>query len=134
VAVTDKQSKVRRVLAERFERNCERLRLVASLLDGASMREVCQEFGISCKTGYKICARHNGQAVEALCDRSERPARRANPQRVQRRAVARGVGPARPIGFRRGLAECRRPKKLASSSGGFRPGKSSMRGLLPVSS
>ena len=32
----------------------ERLRFVAKLLDGESMTEVCREFGISRKTGYKI--------------------------------------------------------------------------------
>ena len=31
----------------------ERLRLVARLLDGESMSEVCREFGISRKTGYR---------------------------------------------------------------------------------
>jgi len=32
----------------------ERLRFVARLLDGEAMTEVCREFGISRKTGYKI--------------------------------------------------------------------------------
>ena len=32
----------------------ERLRFVARLLDGEAMSEVCREFGISRKTGYKI--------------------------------------------------------------------------------
>jgi transposase-like protein len=32
----------------------ERLRLVARLLDGESMTNVCREFGVSRKTGYKI--------------------------------------------------------------------------------
>jgi transposase-like protein len=32
----------------------ERLRFVAKLLDGESMTDVCREFGISRKTGYKI--------------------------------------------------------------------------------
>ena len=32
----------------------ERLRFVARLLDGESMTDVCREFGISRKTGYKI--------------------------------------------------------------------------------
>ena len=39
----------------------ERLRFVARLLDGEAMTEVCREFGISRKTGYKI--------FEALSDR-----------------------------------------------------------------
>jgi len=36
----------------------ERLRFVAKLLDGESMTEVCREFGISRKTGYKIFQRY----------------------------------------------------------------------------
>lgn len=31
----------------------ERLRFVARLLDGEVMTDVCREFGVSCKTGYK---------------------------------------------------------------------------------
>jgi transposase InsO family protein len=56
----------------------ERLRFVARLLDGEAMSEVCREFGISRKTGYKIFTRYKDQGVEALCDRSRRPVRYAN--------------------------------------------------------
>jgi len=56
----------------------ERLRLVAKLLDGDSMTEVCREFGISRKTGYKIFARYRESGFEALSDRSRRPVRYAN--------------------------------------------------------
>ena len=56
----------------------ERLRFVAHLLDGESMSEVCREFGISRKTGYKIFARYKDQGLEALTDRSRRPVRYAN--------------------------------------------------------
>jgi transposase-like protein len=38
----------------------ERLRLVAQLLDGEAMSEVCRAFGISRKTGYKIFERYTG--------------------------------------------------------------------------
>ena len=51
----------------------ERLRFVARLLDGASMSDVCREFGISRKTGYKIFNRYRQEGVDALCDRSRRP-------------------------------------------------------------
>ena len=44
----------------------ERLRFVARLLDGESMTEVCREFGISRKTGYKIFTRYKDQGLEAL--------------------------------------------------------------------
>jgi transposase len=47
----------------------ERLRFVARLLDGESMSEVCREFGISRKTGYKIFTRYKDQGLEALTDR-----------------------------------------------------------------
>ena len=56
----------------------ERLRFVAKLLDGEAMTEVCREFGISRKTGYKIFQRYKDSGVEALSDRSRRPVRYAN--------------------------------------------------------
>ncbi len=36
----------------------ERLRFVGRLLGGETMTEVCREFGISRKTGYKIFERY----------------------------------------------------------------------------
>jgi transposase len=56
----------------------ERLRFVARLLDGEAMTEVCREFGISRKTGYKIFDRYKEHGLEALSDRSRRPVRYAN--------------------------------------------------------
>src|SRR5436305_14601164 len=56
----------------------ERLRFVARLLEGEGMSEVCREFGISRKTGYKIFNRYKDAGLEALCDRSRRPVRYAN--------------------------------------------------------
>jgi transposase InsO family protein len=56
----------------------ERLRFVAKLLDGEPMTEVCREFGISRKTGYKIFTRYKDYGAEALSDRSRRPVRYAN--------------------------------------------------------
>jgi hypothetical protein len=35
----------------------ERLRFIAKLLDGEAITDVCAEFGISRKTGYKIFGR-----------------------------------------------------------------------------
>src|SRR6202023_2100888 len=46
----------------------ERLRLVAQLLDGEAMSEVCRAFGISRKTGYKIFERYKEHGLEALTD------------------------------------------------------------------
>jgi transposase InsO family protein len=56
----------------------ERLRFVARLLDGEAMTEVCREFGISRKTGYKIFNRFRDEGLDALADRSRRPVRYAN--------------------------------------------------------
>ena len=47
----------------------ERLRFVSRLLDGESMTDVCREFGISRKTGYKIFSRYKEHGFEALNDR-----------------------------------------------------------------
>src|SRR5689334_5890743 len=67
----------------------ERLRFVARLLDGEGMTEVCREFGISRKTGYKIFDRYKEHGLEALSDRSRRPVRYANqlPEQVERLIV-----------------------------------------------
>ena len=67
----------------------ERLRFVARLLEGEGMSEVCREFGISRKTGYKIFNRYKHEGLEALSDRSRRPVRYANqlPGQVERLIV-----------------------------------------------
>jgi transposase InsO family protein len=67
----------------------ERLRFVARLLDGVAMTDVCREFGISRKTGYKIFNRYKDQGLDALADRSRRPVRYANqmPDQVERLIV-----------------------------------------------
>ena len=56
----------------------ERLRFVSRLLDGDAMSDVCRQFGISRKTGYKIFERYKEHGLEALTDRSRRPVRYAN--------------------------------------------------------
>ena len=68
----------------------ERVRFVGRLLDGEGMSEVCREFGISRKTGYKIFNRYQDEGLEALCDRSRRPVRYANqlPDPIERMIVA----------------------------------------------
>jgi transposase len=50
----------------------ERLRFVARLLDGETMTDVCRQFGISRKTGYKIFDRYRDHGLEALTGRSRR--------------------------------------------------------------
>ncbi len=63
----------------------ERFRFVARLLEGEAMTDVCRDFGISRKTGYKIYNRYKEHGLEALTDRSRRPVRYANqlPQQVE---------------------------------------------------
>jgi len=63
----------------------ERLRFVSRLLDGEAMTDVCREFGISRKTGYKIYQRYQKLGLEALsaCDnlfnhKLPRPTRRSD--------------------------------------------------------
>jgi transposase InsO family protein len=56
----------------------ERVRFIGRLLDGEGMSELCREFGISRKTGYKIFNRYREEGIEALTDRSRRPVRYAN--------------------------------------------------------
>jgi hypothetical protein len=72
----------------------ERLRFVARLLEGEAMTDVCRDFGISRKTGYKIFNRYQEQGLDALCDRSRRPVRYANqlPQQIERLIVRVGQG------------------------------------------
>jgi transposase InsO family protein len=67
----------------------ERVRFVGRLLDGESMSDVCREFGISRKTGYKIYNRYKDEGLDALTDRSRRPVRYANqlPDPIERLIV-----------------------------------------------
>ena len=61
----------------------ERLKFIARLLDGDAMSELCREFGVSRKTGYKILNRYNTCGLQGLTDRSRRPYRQANQLPVQ---------------------------------------------------
>lgn len=56
----------------------EKLKFVARLLDGEKMAELCREFNISRKTGYKIFERYHHCGIEGLTDRSRKPHRYAN--------------------------------------------------------
>lgn len=56
----------------------ERLLFVARLIEGEAMTDLCREFGVSRKTGYKIFNRYKEQGLNALTDRSRRPVRYAN--------------------------------------------------------
>ena len=63
--------------------------LFARLLDGEKMAVVCEEFGISRKTGYKIFERYQHAGVQGLTDRSRRPFRHANqlPMAIEKSVV-----------------------------------------------
>ena len=61
----------------------ERVKFIARLLDGEQMSGLCEEFGVSRKTGYKILERYRDCGVEGLTDRSRRPYRHANQLPVQ---------------------------------------------------
>jgi transposase InsO family protein len=56
----------------------ERLQFVARRLAGEPMAELCREFGIARKTGYKIFDRYQECGMEGLTDRSRRPYRYAH--------------------------------------------------------
>lgn len=75
----------------------ERVRFVGRLLDGEGMSDVCREFGISRKTGYKIFNRYRDDGLEALTDRSRRPVRYANqlPEQIERMIVTAKRGKPR---------------------------------------
>ena len=56
----------------------ERLQFVTRRLAGEAMADLCREFGISRKTGYKIFDRYRECGVQGLTDRSRRPYRYAH--------------------------------------------------------
>jgi transposase InsO family protein len=56
----------------------QRLQFVARRLASEAMSELCREFSISRKTGYKIFDRYQECGVEGLADRSRRPYRYAH--------------------------------------------------------
>jgi putative transposase len=56
----------------------ERLKFVGRLLQGEKMAELCREFGISRKTGYKFWDRYQKVGLYGLTDRIRRPYRYAN--------------------------------------------------------
>lgn len=56
----------------------QRTQFIARRLSGEPMTALCEEFGISRKTGYKIVDRYKRCGVAGLTDRSRRPHRHAN--------------------------------------------------------
>lgn len=64
----------------------EKMRFIGRLLEGDTMTSVCDEFGVSRKTGYKIWNRYQNVGSYALLDRSRKPHRFGNqlPEQIQR--------------------------------------------------
>jgi len=64
----------------------EKVKFIGRVLDGEKISELCEEFGISRKTGYKIFERYKNCGLDGLTDRSRRPYRQANqlPYQVER--------------------------------------------------
>lgn len=56
----------------------EKLKFMSRYLDGERMTDLCKEFGISRKTGYKIVARYKEEGTDGFKPKSRRPARNPN--------------------------------------------------------
>ena len=52
----------------------EKMKFIARLLHGDKMAELCREFGISRKTGYKFWDRYKDIGLQGLTDRAKREA------------------------------------------------------------
>lgn len=68
----------------------ERIKFVGRLLEGERMSDLCREFGISRKTGYKIFHRYEHYGVEGLKSRSSRSKTHPNetPEPIRRAILA----------------------------------------------
>ncbi len=64
----------------------ERMKFIAKLIDGEQMSALCEEAGISRKTGYKLWNRYQNSGAKALTDRSRKPHRFSNqlPEQIER--------------------------------------------------
>lgn len=64
----------------------EKTKFIARLLDGERMSHLCEEYGISRKTGYKVWNRYQNVGHHALVDRARIPHRFANqlPEQIER--------------------------------------------------
>jgi len=64
----------------------EKTKFIARLLDGEKMSRLCNEYGISRKTGYKLWNRYQNVGHYALVDRARTPHRFANqlPEQIER--------------------------------------------------
>lgn len=75
----------------------ERLKFVAAHQTGQlTMTELCEQFGISRRTGYKILARYEERGPEGLRDRSRAPLEHPNQTPAETEAAILRVRKARP--------------------------------------
>ena len=67
----------------------ERMKFIGRLLEGERMSELCREYGISRKTGYKIWNRYQSTGLQGLTDRSRKPIHNAHqlPMQVEKLIV-----------------------------------------------
>lgn len=56
----------------------QKVSFIARLLDGELMSDLCKEFGISRKTGYKFLRRYEHEGLDGLANKSSRPHSLAN--------------------------------------------------------
>ena len=91
----------------------ERLVFVARILEGEALTDLCREFGISRKTGYKIYNRYKEHGLEALSDRSRRPVRYANQMPSQLESLIVQIKQEKPYWGARKIRE-RLIRRLAS--------------------
>ena len=63
----------------------ERTVFISRLQAGEKMTDLCQEFGISRKTGYKFLERFEKNGMTGLYDQSRRPSRlaRSTPHEIE---------------------------------------------------
>lgn len=66
----------------------ERMKFVSRLLDGERMTDLCKEFGVSRKTGYKIYERFQKTGFEGIRDQSKLPKTRPNQTEI---AIERSI-------------------------------------------
>src|SRR5499426_210225 len=104
----------------------ERMQFVARRLTGEPMAELCREFGISRKTGYKIFDRYQECGIQGLTDRSRRPYRYANQLPFQVENFILNVKREHPSGGARKIRE----RLLRRFSGIPIPAKSTIHAVL----
>ena len=102
----------------------ERLQFVGRRLAGEPMAELCREFGISRKTGYKIFERYQECGVQGLTDRSRRPYRMPINSPFRSRTTSSTSSASIPAGVRARSASAWRGDSRASR---FKPKAPSMR-------